>query len=134
MCNWLWGAKHISVGSLCGEIAAVRRREEEEKQRKKAKLAAKLRKLMEAEAKAERKRLSHKLKPLSQLNYTSTGKSHLTENTRKNEKGTGRKRKNTEHMKLNQAHLRQIRNNKTGIHFLNSVTPLCGIINIYYNI
>ena len=56
MCNWLWRAKHISVGSLCGEIAAVRHREEEEKQRKKAKLAAKLRKLMEAEAKAERKR------------------------------------------------------------------------------
>jgi len=41
---------------LCGEIAVARRREEEEKQRKKAKLAAKLRKLMEAEAKSERKR------------------------------------------------------------------------------
>ena len=43
---------------VCGEIAAVRHREEEEKQRKKAKLAAKLRKLMEAEAKSEKKRLS----------------------------------------------------------------------------
>lgn len=43
-------------GVLCGEIAAARRREEEEKQRKKAKLAAKLRKLMEAEAKSEKKR------------------------------------------------------------------------------
>lgn len=51
-----WGAKTISVGSLRCEIAAVRHREEEEKQRKKAKLAAKLRKLMEAEEKSKRKR------------------------------------------------------------------------------
>ena len=51
----LWGTKY-SCGLLRGEIAAVKRAEEEEKQRKKAKLAAKLRKLMEAEAKTEKKR------------------------------------------------------------------------------
>lgn len=56
LCVGLWGANNISVGLLCGEIAAARRREEEEKQRKKAKLAAKLRKLMEAEARSGRKR------------------------------------------------------------------------------
>ena len=98
------------MGLLCDEIAAAKHREEEEKQRKKAKLAAKLRKLMEAEAKSERKRykLHCKSKWLTKHTHTIVGKNRQIEGTRKNIKRTERKGKGTKYMKQNPVHLHQI--------------------------
>lgn len=104
------------MGLLCGEIAAVKRQEEEEKQRKKAKLAAKLRKLMEAEAKSERKRYIE-IKMATKL-HIIVGENHQIEGTR-NIKRKERKRKGTKHMKQNQAHLHQIMQNSNCNFFKN---------------